>query len=79
MLTGVRTALVYMGNAILAALVGGGGLGTFNLLGLAQAAPDLILLGALTVSALALASDRILEAAVRLASPRGLRLAGGAA
>ncbi len=79
-LTGVRTALVQnMGNAILAALVGGGGLGTLIFLGLAQAAPDLILLGALSVSALALASDRLLQVVVRLASPRGLRHAGGAA
>jgi osmoprotectant transport system permease protein len=75
MLSGVRTALVQnMGNAILAALVGGGGLGTLIFLGLAQASPDLILLGALSVAALALVSDRLLQVAVRLAAPRGVRL-----
>jgi osmoprotectant transport system permease protein len=73
-LAGIRTAFTAnMGNAILAALVGGGGLGTLVFLGLAQAAPDLILLGALSTSALALAADRALALAFRLAVSRGLR------
>lgn len=73
-LAGVRTAFTAnMGNAILAALVGGGGLGTLVFLGLAQAAPDLILLGALSTSTLALAADRALALAFRLAVSRGLR------
>jgi len=58
---GVRTALTQsIGNAILAGLIGGGGLGALIFLGLAQAAPDLVLLGALPVAALALAADRLL-------------------
>ena len=73
-LTGIRTAFVQnMGNAILAALVGGGGLGALVFLGLAQAAPDLILLGALSTAALALAADRILALAFRMAVSRGIR------
>lgn len=73
-LAGIRTAFTAnMGNAILAALVGGGGLGTLVFLGLAQAAPDLILLGALSTAALALAADRGLALAFRLAVSRGLR------
>lgn len=73
-LAGVRTAFVQnMGNAILAALVGGGGLGALVFLGLAQAAPDLILLGALSTAGLALAADRILALAFQLAVPRGIR------
>ena len=73
-LAGIRTSFTAnMGNAILAALVGGGGLGTLVFLGLAQAAPDLILLGALSTAALALAADRALALAFRLAVSRGLR------
>lgn len=52
-LAGARTALIQaMGNATLAALIGGGGLGNFIFLGLAQSAPDLILLGALPLVSL---------------------------
>ena len=72
--SGVRTALTQnIGNALLAGLIGGGGLGALIYLGLAQAAPDLILLGALSVAVLALAADRGLEALVRALTPRGIR------
>jgi osmoprotectant transport system permease protein len=72
--SGVRTALTQnIGNALLAGLIGGGGLGALIYLGLAQAAPDLILLGALSVAVLALVADRGLEAAVRASTPRGIR------
>jgi osmoprotectant transport system permease protein len=72
--SGVRTALTQnIGNTLLAGLIGGGGLGALIYLGLAQAAPDLILLGALSVAALALAADRGLEAVVRALTPRGVR------
>jgi osmoprotectant transport system permease protein len=72
--SGVRTALTQnIGNALLAGLIGGGGLGALIYLGLAQAAPDLILLGALSVAILALAADRGLEALVRALTPRGIR------
>ncbi len=76
-LAGIRTAFTAnMGNAVLAALVGGGGLGTLVFLGLAQAAPDLILLGALSISGLALAADRALALTFRLAVSRGIRPEG---
>jgi osmoprotectant transport system permease protein len=72
--SGLRTALTQnIGNALLAGLIGGGGLGALIYLGLAQAAPDLILLGALSVAILALAADRGLEALVRALTPRGIR------
>ena len=70
---GVRTALTQnFGNAILAGLIGGGGLGSIIVLGLAQAAPDLILLGALPVAGLALGCEVLLEGAARLLAPRGV-------
>lgn len=72
-LAGFRTALTQsMGNTVLAGLIGGGGMGSMIFLGLAQSAPDLILLGTLPVVALALLSDALMEAAVGLASiPKG--------
>jgi osmoprotectant transport system permease protein len=47
---GFRTALVQtVGNCILAGLVGGGGLGAILFLGLAQSAPDLVIVASLLV------------------------------
>jgi osmoprotectant transport system permease protein len=64
LIAGFRTALAQnLGNAVLAGLIGGGGLGSLVFLGLAQAAPDLILLGALPVVGAAFAVDRLLGAA----------------
>lgn len=69
LVAGLRTALAQnLGNATLAGLIGGGGLGGIVLLGLAQAAPDLMLLGALPVAAMALAADGLLGAAESAAS-----------
>lgn len=69
LLAGVRVAAVQaLGLATLGALVGAGGLGTLVFDGMAQFAPDLILLGALPVMALSLAAERALsglEAAAR--------------
>ncbi len=77
-LSGVRTALVQaIGNASIAALIGAGGLGIVIFQGLGQAAPDLILLGTIPVIALAVIADRLMEALVRLATPRGMRGTGG--
>jgi len=57
-LEGVRTASVQaVGNTVVAALIGAGGLGSLVFLGLGQYAPDLILLGTLPVVVLALAVD----------------------
>jgi osmoprotectant transport system permease protein len=70
-LAGIRTATVQtIGNAVVAALIGAGGLGTFIFQGLGQTAMDLVLLGTLPVVALALAADQILGF---LSRPRGAR------
>jgi len=50
-----------IGLAVVAALIGAGGLGTFVFQGLGQYAGDLILLGALPTIALALAADFLLQ------------------
>ena len=65
--SGVRTAVAQnLGNATIAGLVGGGGMGSLIFLGLAQAAPDLVLLGALPVITMALAADAALGRAERM-------------
>ena len=52
--SGFRTAVVQaVGNTILAGLVGGGGLGSILFLGLAQSAPDLVVISALLVVSIA--------------------------
>ena len=71
---GVRTASVQaVGNAAVAALIGAGGLGHFIFQGLGQAAPDLILMGALPVIALALVTDTGMRLVVHGLTPRGMR------
>lgn len=61
-LTGVRISLVQaFGGAVLAGLVGGGGLGTFVFLGLAEASPDLILLGVIPIVVITLVMDHIMK------------------
>lgn len=58
-LAGLRVALVQTtAGAIIAGLVGGGGLGTFVFLGASETASDLMLLGVVPIVALALAFDR---------------------
>ncbi|WP_409228089.1 ABC transporter permease [Gudongella sp. SC589] len=48
--TGIRIAFIQtIGGAVLAGLVGGGGMGSFVFLGLAEASPDLILLGVIPI------------------------------
>lgn len=71
---GVRTAAVQsVGGTTVAALIGAGGLGHFIFQGLGQAAPDLILTGALPVIALALVVDIIMRWAIARLSPKGMR------
>ncbi|WP_026380853.1 ABC transporter permease [Afifella pfennigii] len=66
-LTGVRIVLVQnIGLATIAALIGGGGFGTFVFQGLGQTATDLILLGALPTVALAFVSAVFLDAVIDL-------------
>ncbi|MBS3908881.1 MAG: ABC transporter permease [Actinobacteria bacterium] len=72
-LTGVRTSAVQaIGNTTVAALIGAGGLGTFVLQGLGQAAPDLILLGAISIIFIALAADTALQALITALTPKGV-------
>ena len=75
-LEGVRLAAVMLiGITALTALNGAGGLGFFIFEGLNQAAPDLILLGALPTIALAVVVDQALRLLARLAVPEGVRKA----
>jgi len=70
-LEGIRTASVQaVGNTVVAALIGAGGLGSLIFLGLGQFAPDLILLGTLPVVVLALGVDQIWAGALALLTRR---------
>jgi osmoprotectant transport system permease protein len=65
MIAGLRIMLVQtIGLAVVAALIGAGGLGTFVFQGIGQYATDLVLLGAIPTILLALAADFILTTAV---------------
>lgn len=69
-LTGIRIVLVQnIGLATIAALIGGGGFGTFVFQGIGQTAMDLVLLGAIPTVILAFAAAVILDAAIAFASP----------
>jgi len=62
LLAGLRIVTVQaIGLAVVAALIGAGGLGTFVFEGLGQYAVDLVLLGALPAILLALAADFVLQ------------------
>lgn len=70
---GVRIASVQsVGLTAVAALIGAGGLGWFVFQGLGQAAPDLIILGAIPIILLALVVDTVMRTLVRWATPKGL-------
>ncbi len=61
--TGVRIAFIQtIGGAVLAGLVGGGGMGSFVFLGLAEASPDLILLGVIPIVFFTVVLDYSLKA-----------------
>ncbi|GAC1458378.1 MAG: ABC transporter permease subunit [Steroidobacteraceae bacterium] len=62
-LTGVRIVLVQnIGMVTVAALIGGGGLGTFVFQGIGQTAIDLVLLGAIPIVVLAFSAAVVLDA-----------------
>jgi osmoprotectant transport system permease protein len=68
---GLRIVTVQaVGLAVVAALIGAGGLGSFVFEGLGQYAADLVLLGALPAILLALAADFLLQMLAALASRR---------
>jgi osmoprotectant transport system permease protein len=75
-LAGVRTATVQsIGNTVVTALIGAGGLGVFIFQGLGQYAADMILLGTLPVIAMAVAADMLMGGIVRILTPKPLRTA----
>jgi len=64
-LTGIRIVLVQnIGLVTIAALIGGGGFGTFVFQGMGQTAIDLVLLGAIPTVALAFSSAVVLDALI---------------
>jgi osmoprotectant transport system permease protein len=66
-LAGIRIVLVQnLGLATVAALIGGGGFGTFVFQGIGQTAIDLVLLGAIPTVALSFAAAIILDAIIDL-------------
>lgn len=78
-LAGVKTsAVINVGTATLAALVGAGGFGQPILIGLTLNNPEMILTGAIPAAALALIVQTLFDAADRLFIPRGLRLQAAA-
>jgi osmoprotectant transport system permease protein len=71
LLAGLRIVTVQtIGLAVVAALIGAGGLGTFVFAGLGQYAADLVLLGALPTIALALGADFLLQLLTEAAARR---------
>ena len=73
-LAGIRTsAVINVGSATLAALIGAGGLGEPILTGIQLRRTDLILEGAIPAALLALLVERGFDLIDRLAVPRGLR------
>jgi osmoprotectant transport system permease protein len=71
LLAGLRIVLVQaIGLAVVAALIGAGGLGSFVFEGLGQYAADLVLLGALPAIGMALAADLLLQTVSALLARR---------
>jgi len=74
LLAGLRIVIVQaIGLAVVAALIGAGGLGTFVFEGLGQYAVDLVLLGALPAIFLALCADFLLQIAASMLRQRFAR------
>ena len=77
-LTGIRVVLVQnIGMVTIAALIGGGGLGTFVFQGIGQNAIDLVLLGAIPIVTLAFSASVLLDALIE-ALDRSASAAAGA-
>ncbi len=73
-LHGIRVALIQtIGNATLAKLIGGDGLGVLIFEGLGQASVDMVLLGMLLIIVLTVGSDRIFQLFIYLVTPTPLR------
>ena len=79
-LAGIKTsAVINVGTATLAALIGAGGYGQLILTGIRLDDTGLILQGAVPAALLALAAQGLFGLAERRLVPRGLRLEGGSA
>jgi osmoprotectant transport system permease protein len=77
-LTGIRVVLVQnIGMVTIAALIGGGGLGTFVFQGIGQNAIDLVLLGAIPIVALAFSASVLLDALIESLDRSASAAAGG--
>lgn len=75
-LAGVRTAAVeIVASATLAAFIGGGGLGDFITTGIGMMQVELLLVGAVPVALLAIATELLFGRLERAVTPRGLRVA----
>ena len=75
-LAGVRTAAVQVvAGATLAAFIGGGGLGDFITTGIGMMQPEMLLVGAIAVALLAIATELAFAALERALTPRGMRAA----
>lgn len=73
-LAGVRTSAVQIvAGATLAAFIGGGGLGDFITTGIGMMQVELLLVGAIPVTALAIATEVGFSALERALTPRGMR------
>ncbi|MGM0561401.1 MAG: ABC transporter permease [Pseudomonadota bacterium] len=73
LLSGLRIVVVQsIGLAVVAALIGAGGLGTFVFNGLGQYAIDLVLLGAIPTIILAVLADCLLQLLVSLSRRKGV-------
>ncbi len=73
-LHGIRVALIQtLGNATLAKLIGGDGLGVFVFEGLGQASSDMVLLGMFLIITLTIISDKLLSISIWQLSPPVLR------
>ena len=71
---GLRTAAVQVvSGAVLAAFIGGGGLGDFITAGIAMMAVPLLLVGAIPVTLLSLGADYLFGLLERRMTPQGLR------
>jgi osmoprotectant transport system permease protein len=71
---GLRIATVQVvSGAVLAAFIGGGGLGDFITSGIAMMAVPLLLVGAIPVTLLSLGADALFGALQRRLTPRGMR------
>ena len=72
---GIRTsAVICIGTGTLAAYIGAGGLGQYIVRGLALYRDDLLLVGAIPATLLALLTDFLLGRFEKSVTPRGLRI-----